>query len=334
MDYYSITSDARLIVLRILRYSGNMGNILFIICSSYFLVNSSRSKKEKALGILLDSMIISIGIFVCFVASCEIFGFNYNFGFLGVLSHLLPDLFENMWFVPAYVFFYLLHPYLNLALRSMGQKKHFYICLLIFFIYQLGGLIYTAPAYSSLMGFVFIYILISYLHLYRSDLVRNKKLNLIVFFSELVIFVATVVLRNLLAPTFGELERYPNIDGLVSIVLLPMLTSLFCLFLNMDFSSHFINKLASCSLFIYCIHENRILREDIRPRYYEYVLGRFGDDRAVLFALICAFGMFVGASALALLYRCTFHRLTQKWVPTIKKQIISLFDSLYQKCTP
>ena len=41
---------------------GPMGNILFVICSSYFLVDKTKSRAEKAINILFDSMVISISM--------------------------------------------------------------------------------------------------------------------------------------------------------------------------------------------------------------------------------------------------------------------------------
>lgn len=331
VDFRSATANPPFLILQMLRFCGNIGNILFIICSSYFLVNSTKTKKEKVIGLLLDSTVISVGILVSFILFCTLFSVSYHFTFWDIVKNILPDMYEQVWFVPTYALFYLIHPYINSALNIIGRKKHFAVCCAMVVIYSLGGLINAKPVYSDLLGFAFIFIIVSYLKLYRSDLIKNVKLNAVVFLISTFVFAGTVAGRNLLALDHPFFEDFPNIDGMCSVVFLPMLISLFNLFLDMDFSSRLINTAASCSLFIYCIHENAILRAEIRPKYYEFVFARFGDERALFFALLCGVGMFAGALILALIYKYTIHKLTGKASVKIKEKLTALFDFLYMK---
>lgn len=61
---YSPTFDPAIVVLKIFRYFGQVGNIIFIISSCYFLfLSKSKTKFEKAINLLLDSCFISIILF-------------------------------------------------------------------------------------------------------------------------------------------------------------------------------------------------------------------------------------------------------------------------------
>lgn len=66
---YSPTTNFTIIVLNFFKYFGHVGNIIFIISSSYFLYNSKKSKLKfsKAINILLDSCLISTVIMIAFI---------------------------------------------------------------------------------------------------------------------------------------------------------------------------------------------------------------------------------------------------------------------------
>ena len=331
VDFHSATTDPQLLTLQLLRFCGTIGNILFVICSSYFLVNSKKAKAEKAMKILLDSSLISIGILCCFIIGCEVFDKKYSFTFITLLSNIFPDMYNQVWFVPTYILFYMIHPYLNAFIASLKKKEHFLICFFIFIFYGIGSLFSAAPAYSNIIGFISIYFIISYLRKYNAALHFNKKINVIIFVCEVFLFVLCILLKNIMSIRYSFFEGFPNLDGMCSVVFLPMLISLFNLFLSMDFSSRLINTVASCSLFIYCIHENAILRSEVRPKYYEFVFTRFGDGNALFFALLCAMGMFVGSLLLALIYKYTFHKITEKLGRKLRNSFNNLFDRLFKQ---
>lgn len=52
------------IMLVFLRYAGSFGNITFVICSAYFLLDSTKAKSKKIFTLLLDSMFISISMLI------------------------------------------------------------------------------------------------------------------------------------------------------------------------------------------------------------------------------------------------------------------------------
>ena len=65
---------------------GEVGNALFVICSAYFLADSKGARSEKAIKILLDSMSISIFIFLCMTIA------GYRFSDWEIVWQFLPDI--------------------------------------------------------------------------------------------------------------------------------------------------------------------------------------------------------------------------------------------------
>ena len=137
--------------------------------------------------------------------------------------------------------------------------------------------------------------------------------NLKVFLFFFCTFIGIVVAKNYLSFSSEVFLLYPNIDGMMSIVLLPMLICLFHLFVNMKFSSRLINYLASCSLFFYCIHENKIIREEIRPQFYSFLIGRFGESHLLLYVFLLILLLLIVGFFAAVAYKETLHRVSKKY---------------------
>ena len=113
------------ITLEIMSNFGQIGNILFIICSSWFLVDSKKVKGEKVFKILLDSMAISVIILLSFI----IVGYDFTFG--EIIVNIFPDFYGLLWFIPTYVLFYMVHPLLNHIINSISKKTHFTFLFII-----------------------------------------------------------------------------------------------------------------------------------------------------------------------------------------------------------
>lgn len=174
------------VLFLIFAYFGQMGNIIFIICSSYFLADSksNTAKSNKVIKILLDSTCISIIIYLCFLIC------GYTFDFNSSKVYFLPDWFFQLWFVPIYVLFYMLHPLINAALRGVGKRTHFVFCFIVLFVYGLGGLLRNwSVGINELAQFIMVYILVAYFKTYRKDLCRNKRVNLITAIVAAALFI-------------------------------------------------------------------------------------------------------------------------------------------------
>ena len=291
---------------------GEVGNALFVICSSYFLADSKGAKPEKAIKILLDSMSISVFIFICMTIA------GYRFSNWEIVWQFLPDIKKNVWFVPDYVMFYLLHPIINYVLNKTDKKQHVAlivatICIDVF----LKLLSYSTP----LVEFIAIFVIVSYLKKHQPEFCNDKKTNLIIFFVSLSVYIAWMVTIVIL-----KMPDWMMLWFLYAPTTLPWTICMFNLFRMLKIKSKTINYLSSCSLFVYCIHENILLRTFIRPKYYDFVLG-ISYDLYPVWILLCFVGMFIGSFLLSIAYKETWSRLT-RFVATKCKQLVEkIFDS-------
>lgn len=330
VDFSFPVANAQLLIMKILRFGGDFGNAIFIICSSYFLLKSSHAKKEKSIGLLLDSQVISVVIFIGYIIIGAIFSIQTKHEPSFILLQFLPDLYENVWFVPTYFMFYLIHPYLNQIIKSLDQKNHFKICLFIITVYGVFSLLNATPVYSLFLGFICIYFLVAYMSLYCEKLMNNKKINIFVFVASCFLFICAVFVKNFLSEKNKFFDIIPKFSFMLSIILLPIFFSLFNLALNTSFKSRFINYLSSCSLFVYCIHENYIVRKYLRTKYYAVLIDRFGENY-LIYALILFVIVVIGSFIAAAVYKQTIHKIIQKISVKLSNFIGHMADSLYEK---
>ena len=303
---YIPSVDIQIILLKLFRYFGNVGNIIFIIASSYFLINKkSVVKSQRIFNMLLDSCLISITIFFGFI----IFG-GGSLSALDIVKQFLPDLFFNVWFIPAYVIFYLLHLIFNFFIYNMNYKQHLAFLFMLILVYFLPWSTLSLEfGLSSIPGFWIIYFVVAFIKIYCPNFCESKKKNRICFFVFLVLFVSCVLLENFIPMIYPPFYKLPIFHDFAVLLLLPMLLSLFFIFKNIKFYSKTVNFLSSCSLFVYCIHENVLVRTFLRPYYYQIVLA-YNFDLYFLWIMILGVVLFVASYLLAVAYHFSLHKIT------------------------
>ena len=284
---------------------GSMGNILFVICSSYFLADKTKTSGEKAINLLLDSMTISIIILSCFLLS------GSRFDPATIIKQVFPDVFALNWFVPCYVVFYLLAPIVVFGLRNLSKKAHFCIVLISLASYGLLSFIKLEPVGSNLLNFFYILNIVSFVKWHLSDVSKKTSINFAVFIIGMVILFSFYLGFILLAKHIDFFSNFYFFSMLSPLQLVPLI-ALFNLFCNMKFNNRIISYLSTCSLFVYVIHENFLLRSITRPYYYEHMFSSYGDSYAIVYMVSCALFMFFVGFILSVIYKESVHRLTKK----------------------
>lgn len=279
---------------------GFIGNTIFVICSIWFLIDSKKTNSEKIINILLDSIFVSI----CFLIGYLIAGFNFDAK--TIVMQFLPDVFSNVWFIPFYVILYVFHPILNGGLERLSKKTHLCLSLTLFFVFGIISLFIRFEFINDVIFGFILYILISYLKKYKGSLCDNTKINLIVFFSGVVLFIGLMLLKEVNAYLKDNLFLFYQ----VSLFLGPSLFGLFNLFRKINFKSRVVNYLSSCSLFFYCFHENILFRENTRIDLVKFCIERFGTNYLLIIILGFTICFTIAVFVISILYKETAHRLT------------------------
>lgn len=296
--------------------AGTVGNIIFIVCSSWFLIDNKNFKLNKVLKLLIDSMMISMIILLGYALA----GISFTKDVL--IMQIFPDYFGNLWFIPVYCLLYLMHPLLNKIIDNINKKTHFILCFFIMVFYGLNGLyLGWGLGVNQTIRFAFVYFIVAYMKKYCLEFSNNQKKNIICFSILLPIFLLLV---------FVDIKTKLDIDSLISPIILPMTLCLFNIFKNMKFKNKLINYLAACSLFVYCFHENQLIRSILRPDFYRYMLA-INSNYFLCYVIFCAIAMFVIGYLLSILYKSTLSKVSNKLSIIFANIIIAAINFVYNK---
>ena len=92
LNIYSATTDVKTLFLAFLRFSGNLGNTIFFVCSAWFLLDSRRASKKKIFNMILDVWLVSV-----IILSVVYFMRGGNVSAELIIKSFLPTTFGNNW---------------------------------------------------------------------------------------------------------------------------------------------------------------------------------------------------------------------------------------------
>lgn len=241
---------------------GELGVNLFILITGYFLSKGKISYKKIIYLILEINFYHLILTFI---------GIKLNIkkitGIKQLICSFFPTLFNQYWFITAYIIIYLMAPYFNILIESMEKrvyKKFIIITLLLWCIIPtIFGILYNSTEtllyYNRLIWLIIMYFVGAYMRIHSINLINTKKKSLIVSsVSFLLMLISILVIGkfNIFFKKVGTTEiAYfwrPN-----TILMFLLSISIFKIFLDIDIKNNrIINKIASTTLGIYIIHDS------------------------------------------------------------------------------
>lgn len=240
---------------------------------------------------------------------------------LGLASFTMPEFFQVVWFVYAYLLLYILSPILNKFVEHSSKRQHL-ILMIFFFIFQTcTGWIYSfkMPVFNnggSAMSFIGLYLLAQYIrkYMYFLDKQRNKLGKLLfVYLLGTLVLTATcmfVMYHNILGNgriVVQILENYVNPLIIFNSVVMLMI------FVNFKIKKNkVINHLASSSFAVILFHTSPYIKDSI---YY----GKSGE-------------LFETLNGLDYIYSITLFILLFYFSAVIIDQIRMICWNIFWKC--
>lgn len=307
-------------IMLIIRYFGHFGNLIFIICSSYFLINNSRSIK-KAFPIIIDTICIYwITIILFNILKIDISAKD-------TIKALFPITFELNWFITCYLIFYFIHPLLNFVIEKLNKQsllKYNFFFTILYVIIQFA--IPNKFFYSRLIGFVIVYFFTAYLKLYLNNFSKNKKVNITLLIVSFICHILLILLTNVIGGKIGivheQMMRWYNLLNPFTLI---FCFSLFNIFNSYKFENKAINYISSLSLLFYVIHENYLFKTYVRPLFYQKMFAI--SNLRLIWILVEALLLLIGGIIVASLYKQTIQKVTLK----ISERLYIILKKIYKK---
>lgn len=237
----------------------------FFLISGYFLSESSGFKWKRVLDLLIHVWAYSIVIFFI-VLAC---GFHPTK--LQILNSFLPFYSKAYWFINAYILLYILHPFINRLLKSLGQKEYKRLLLILFIFFSLAQSITPRAAWTmdeslgyGIIWSVCLYIFAAY---FRRFGIPEKASAPGCFAGYIICATAVTASRAALMAILEHFKKdtsYAEIwYAYNSVPVFAASLFLFFIFLDLDIKkgSSAVSSLAGASLGVYLIHEQPFLRD-------------------------------------------------------------------------
>lgn len=314
------TSNVIIIFGQLMRCFGQLGNIIFVTCSSYFLLESTYVKKEKIIGFIFDAFIISM----LFLISFSIVGMDINTK--DFIKSFFPITFQNNWFITCYIMLYIIHPYLNKIIKSVDKKELLKINVFFVALYSIiQFLLPTKFYFNNLIGFIEIYFITAYVKLYLKKFKSNIKINSILLFIAIMCNTVLLVLTNYLGLSIELLSNKVLMwNNLANPFYIIIAITLFNIFERYSFNNKTINYLSSCSLLFYMIHENLLFRNYVRPLLFLNEQLQFILFKCALVAVI----IFIISMVLSLIYKSTIQKIVYKCSSIILRKLSLVYEKI------
>ena len=318
------TTDIKLILLMLMRHFGAFANIIFVICSSWFLIDSSSNKKGKVFKLVANTWIISI----IMLGVTLVFGVKVQK--VEIIKSIFPTTFENNWFITTYILFLLIVPYLNLVINKMDKKELFRATTVLLVLYFGIAFVKNAFGVSFIIDFIAIYFAVAYSKKYMCEFWDKRKNSYIIILTSILLMLILEI-----ATIFSGIKIHFLKDKTLYWVknnnpfFLFACLGIFFQVKKKIFSNRIINTISGQSLYIYLIHDNLIVRNHIRPQIWHLIYNRFGFYHVFIEILLFASALFIISMVLSIIYKLTLEKLVNSVIEKMLKS--SHIKSFYEK---
>lgn len=231
---------------------GKTGINCFVLITGYFMCKSHITWRKFA-KLFFELMFYRIVISSIFWLS----GYE-QFTLIELIKVLIPVRNIGVGFASAFLVFYLLIPFLNVAFQNMKERQHLMLIAWCSFTYVFLG---TLPGFSVTMNYVswfsVLYIIASYIRLYPKKIYQNTCFWGCMTIVCMLISIISVIASAWLGTKIGcNMAYYFVTDSNTFLAVVTGICS-FMFFKNLKIGyNRFINIVAASTFGVLCIHAN------------------------------------------------------------------------------
>ena len=310
---------------------GKIGVNLFILISSFFLIDNTRFKTKKILGLLLQMLTFSIVIGVTFF-----FVKHYTFDWEWLKSMLLPFGSSMWWFMTNYLLLYLFSPLLNRGIRALNKKAHLILIIVFLVIWSLiPTLLQRDYAFTNLGWFITIYLIGSYIKIYDVSLKMKPILGILL---SVGIFVSWFLIKFVFSYYYhggnyflSRMLQWFDLYVMNNSVQVAATIILFLVFKGIQMKNvKAINFIAATCLASYLFHDHGYIRHYL---WIELFKNATWSSSVYLFiySLGVILAVFVAGIIIGIVYRYTFGLGFNALLNLLDKKCLYKIDDAFNK---
>ncbi len=240
---------------------GNIGVIIFILISGYYMISIEKPfNLKKFLILYFQVFFYSAFFYLIFI----LLG-RENFSIKGSLHNLLPISHNAYWFMTVYFIIYIFSFYINKFINSLNRKQHYYFILMCLIIFILGTITNTLYYFNELVQLIVFYSIGAYFKKYPDNKLNNKNLNIRLLILSVIFLILSTIGIYLLASKYDVYKEYSlhfyNRTSILSIIVAIAMFNIFIL--KKKKSNKYINFISKYVLGVYLISDNNYVRKII-----------------------------------------------------------------------
>ena len=300
------TTNPQFLLLSFVGPLGLMGDVIFIACSAYFLIDSNRISVKKIIYLVVTDTLVMVGALLVKVA------LGSPISSREILEAVFPTVLQVNWFVGYYIVFYLLHPLFNYVIRKLDKKGLAIVTAIL--VIQCNVIAFgmgDAPGQLGLkfLCFMSIYFAVAFYKLYGGKVWTSKKFNVILLTASVLLYIAFRIVINYVglrsdyvaARQYGYAHISNPIIVVISIAMINLASRL-------EWHNNVVNYLSGMSLLLYLMHKNAQIF--IRAPYFSYLdyfVDTYGAQTFVAAVFTQSLIVLGLGLALSVFYRHTFY---------------------------
>ena len=298
MDLSLAAGDFQHVILIIFKHFGAFGNLVFFMCSAWFLAERDQFSAKKIVWLEADIWIISIIFLIVFMIV------RGNPDRTLILKSLFPTTFKNNWYMTCYMMIYAIHGQLNKLIHGMSKSRLLTVVIVLSGLYLCLGMVnYSFYYESDLMVLITVYFLIAYHKQYMGRASESVSFNLWILLFGTVAFLMLIIVTNFLGLKIGFFsDKMLHWDRNCNPLLIMIALGIFNFSRKNDTVKPFVNRIAGMSFLIYIIHENLLIRTYLRPWIWMQINNRFGYRYVVFWCLLYSVILMIVSLLLSALY--------------------------------
>ena len=302
-------------------YLGNLGVIIFVLTTGYFMIQKE-IRIKKVILFELQVLFYSVGIYILF---CVISISNFNLK--EMIKCFFPIITKQYWFFSVYIIFYLFIPYVNKFILSLNKKDlNRYILMMIICFSIVPTFLSVDFLKNELLQFLLFYSLGAYVNINVDYFKNNKKIKYILLLCIIILFAYTSGLIFFSKYNANLLNKMFFLSYRSSILMIIIAICLLSIFLNFkNFSSKIINNISSCVFGIYLIHDNPNVRVLLWNNIFngsKFINSYF----LILYMILSVLIIFMISLLIELIRKYTIEKFNIKCLDMISKQYYKIIE--------